>query len=100
MATQFTRGGGGGVAVPQQGVVAAGGGQPAAVGAEGGGAQVALRHGQAVRDLAFHPTDPSLLASASDDSAARVWTLDLDGQGLARLEAGAANPGRLPRGAL
>ena len=54
-----------------------------------------LRHGQAVRDLAFHPTDPSLLASASDDSAARVWTLDLDGQGLARLEAGAANPGRL-----
>jgi WD40 repeat protein len=54
-----------------------------------------LRHGQAVRDLAFHPTDPTLLASASDDSAARVWTLDLDGRALARLEAGAANPGKL-----
>jgi WD40 repeat protein len=51
-----------------------------------------LRHAQAVRDLAFHPGDNTLLASASDDSNARVWALDLDAGRLARLEAGHSNP--------
>ena len=55
----------------------------------------ALRHRAAVRDMAFHPSDNSLLASVSDDSSARVWTLDLDGRRLARLEGNAANPGVL-----
>lgn len=38
----------------------------------------ALRHNTAVRDLAFHPDAPGLLASAGDDRTARVWRLDLE----------------------
>ena len=41
-----------------------------------------LRHGQAIRDINFHPTENSLLATASDDQTAKVWTLDLDGRQL------------------
>ncbi|MBC7727309.1 MAG: WD40 repeat domain-containing protein, partial [Microbacteriaceae bacterium] len=41
-----------------------------------------LRHGQAIRDINFHPTENSLLATASDDQTAKVWTLDLDGRRL------------------
>ena len=36
-----------------------------------------IRHDGAVRDLAFHPAEPGLLASASDDRTSRVWSLDL-----------------------
>ena len=54
-----------------------------------------MRHQAAVRDMAFHPSDNTLLASVSDDATARVWTLDLDGRSLARLEAGHSNPGVL-----
>lgn len=42
-----------------------------------------LRHGAAVQDIAFHPDEPSLLASASLDHTARVWRLDLQGGRLA-----------------
>lgn len=41
-----------------------------------------LRHGQAIRDIHFHPTETTLLATASDDQTAKVWTLDLDGRRL------------------
>lgn len=41
-----------------------------------------LRHGQAIRDINFHPTENTLLATASDDQTAKVWTLDLDGRRL------------------
>ena len=56
-----------------------------------------LRHDAAVRDLAFHPGDNTLLASVSDDSDARVWTLDLrpEGRRLAMLQGNRANPGVL-----
>jgi len=54
-----------------------------------------LRHQAAVRDMAFHPSDNTLLASVSDDTTARVWTLDLAGRRLATLEAGHSNPGVL-----
>ena len=46
-----------------------------------------LHHEKAVRDLAFHPTDNSLLASASDDTTARVWALDLERRRLMPLDA-------------
>ena len=36
-----------------------------------------IRHAGPIRDIGFNPTDPRLLASASDDKSARVWTLDL-----------------------
>jgi WD40 repeat protein len=61
----------------------------------GAQASARLRHDAAVRDMAFHPSDNTLLASASDDSTARVWTLDLDGRRLARLEGNQPNPGVL-----
>ncbi len=51
-----------------------------------------LRHQAAVREIAFHPTDNTLLASVSDDTTARVWVLDLDGRRLARLDGSIANP--------
>ncbi len=51
-----------------------------------------MRHQAAVREMAFHPTDTSLLASVSDDGTARVWALDLRGRRLAQLEAGQTNP--------
>lgn len=57
-------------------------------------ARQAMGHGRAVRDLAFHPTDNSLLATASDDASARVWVLDLDARRLARTEG--PNPWVLP----
>ena len=41
-----------------------------------------LRHSQAIRDINFHPTETTLLATASDDQTAKVWTLDLDGRRL------------------
>ena len=41
-----------------------------------------LRHAQAIRDINFHPSENSLLATASDDQTAKVWTLDLDGRRL------------------
>ena len=41
-----------------------------------------LRHGAAIRDIHFHPTETTLLATASDDRTAKVWTLDLDGRRL------------------
>jgi WD40 repeat protein len=44
-----------------------------------------LRHDGAIRDIGFSPTEPRLLATASDDGNSRVWTLDL-AQG--RLEVG------------
>ncbi len=47
-----------------------------------------LRHGQAIRDINFHPTETTLLATASDDQTARVWTLDLDGRRLMPDQAG------------
>ena len=58
-------------------------------------ASTPLRHQAAVRDMAFHPSDNTLLASVSDDNTARVWTLDLTGRRLATLEAGHTNPGVL-----
>jgi WD40 repeat protein len=33
----------------------------------------AYGHGSRVFDLAFHPKDPNLLASCSEDGSARVW---------------------------
>ncbi|MDT7835696.1 nSTAND1 domain-containing NTPase [Aquabacterium sp. OR-4] len=45
---------------------------------QGSAGASALRHDTAVRDLAFHPDTPSLLASAGDDRSARVWRLDLE----------------------
>ena len=54
-----------------------------------------LQHDQAVRDIAFHPGDNSLLATASDDRSARVWTLDLAARRLARPDADQPNPGTL-----
>lgn len=41
-----------------------------------------LRHGQAIRDINFHPTETTLLATASDDRSAKVWTLDLEARRL------------------
>ncbi len=41
-----------------------------------------IQHGAAIRDISFSRTEPSLLASASDDRSARVWTLDLLGRQL------------------
>ena len=41
-----------------------------------------LRHGLAIRDINFHPTETTLLATASDDQTAKVWTLDLEGRRL------------------
>ena len=41
-----------------------------------------LKHASAIRDINFHPTEPALLATASDDRSARVWTLDLDNRRL------------------
>ena len=57
-------------------------------------ARQAMGHGRAVRELAFHPTDNSLLATASDDGSARVWVLDLDARRLAHTEG--PNPWVLP----
>lgn len=57
-------------------------------------AHQAMGHGRSVRALAFHPTDNSLLATASDDASARVWVLDLDARRLARTEG--PNPWVLP----
>ncbi len=59
-------------------------GQPARpwIGLGSAGASL-LRHQTAVRDLAFHPDEPALLASAGDDRTARVWRLDLNGGRLA-----------------
>ncbi len=37
----------------------------------------AIRHAGAIRDIGFQQRDPRLLASASDDGMAAVWTLDL-----------------------
>jgi len=37
-----------------------------------------LHHQAAIRDIGFSPTEPSLLATASDDGSAVVWTLDLE----------------------
>jgi WD40 repeat protein len=37
----------------------------------------AIRHASAIRDIAFHPTDSDLLATAADDNLAIVWQLDL-----------------------
>ena len=39
-----------------------------------------IRHSLAIRDIVFHPTDASLLATVSDDRTAVVWTLDLSGR--------------------
>ncbi|MEK8050320.1 AAA family ATPase [Ideonella sp. DXS22W] len=50
---------------------------------QGSAGGAALRHQAAVRDIAFHPDEPGLLASASDDRSARVWRLDLNGGRLA-----------------
>ena len=36
-----------------------------------------LHHQAAIRDISFSPTEPNLLATASDDGSAVVWTLDL-----------------------
>ena len=47
------------------------------IGAVKPGAKSPIRHDGAVRDISFNPADPTLLASASDDRSARVWTLDL-----------------------
>ncbi|MBL8350147.1 MAG: AAA family ATPase [Burkholderiaceae bacterium] len=41
-----------------------------------------LRHKLAIRDIGFHPTETTLLATASDDRSAKVWTLDLEGRRL------------------
>ena len=37
-----------------------------------------LHHKAAIRDIGFSPTEPSLLATASDDGTSVVWTLDLE----------------------
>ena len=37
-----------------------------------------LQHLAAIRDIGFSPTQPSLLATASDDGTSVVWTLDLE----------------------
>lgn len=55
----------------------------------------ALRHDKAVRDIAFHPTDVGLLASASDDATARVWALDVTARKLMPLDATKASAYRL-----
>ena len=47
-----------------------------------------LHHDGAIRDIAFHPADASLLATASDDLLARVWMLDLAGGRLQPATAG------------
>ena len=49
------------------------------IGAAKPGAKSPIRHDGAVRDISFNPSDATLLASASDDRSARVWTLDLAG---------------------
>jgi WD40 repeat protein len=54
-----------------------------------------MRHTKAVRDLAFHPSDNRLLASASDDTSARVWTLNLDKDSLALTRAEPIKPNTL-----
>ncbi len=41
-----------------------------------------LNHARAIRDISFHPSEPTLLATASDDRSARVWTLDFDNRRL------------------
>ena len=46
------------------------------------GSKSPIQHGAAIRDISFAHTEPSLLASASDDRTARVWTLDLVGRQL------------------
>lgn len=50
---------------------------------QGSAAEARLRHEGIVSDVAFHPDDPSLLATAGDDRSARVWRLDLNGGRLA-----------------
>jgi WD40 repeat protein len=48
------------------------------IGAKAKGAQQSpIRHKKAIRDIAFYPGDPELLATASDDRTAFVWKLDL-----------------------
>lgn len=42
-----------------------------------------IRQSDAIRDVGFHPTDPELLATASDDGNAIVWKLDLAARRLA-----------------
>ena len=51
-------------------------------GAAKGATKSPIQHGAAIRDISFARTEPSLLASASDDRTARVWTLDLVGRHL------------------
>ena len=51
-------------------------------GAAKGATKSPIQHGAAIRDISFARTEPSLLASASDDRTARVWTLDLVGRQL------------------
>ena len=41
-----------------------------------------IKHARAIRDISFHPSEPTLLATASDDRSARVWTLDFDNRRL------------------
>lgn len=50
----------------------------------------------AIREINFHPSDATLLATASDDTRARVWVLDLANRRLAEPTADQANPALLP----
>ena len=36
-----------------------------------------LQHADAIRDIGFHPSEPTLLTTASDDHTTRVWSIDL-----------------------
>ncbi|UFS68999.1 hypothetical protein LPW11_13965 [Geomonas sp. RF6] len=45
-----------------------------------------MRQGGAIRDIAFHPATASQLVTASDDTKAIVWNLDLQHRRLARTE--------------
>jgi WD40 repeat protein len=62
----------------------------------GGARGTPLQHAKAIRDINFHPSDSSLLATASDDATARVWLLDLDGRRLASTADGQPNQYQLP----
>ena len=66
------------------------------VGSGGASDKTPIRHGGPIRDIGFNPTDPSLLASASDDHSASVWTLDLAAGRIVPANVGKSADIRLP----
>ena len=55
-----------------------------------------IQHGAAIHDIAFNTTDPSLLATASADASAGVWTLDLAAGRIVPANVGKTADVRLP----